>query len=169
MSPFARSISDDSSVSSQGSSVSFGVVQVREFERIVGDHPCVSDQGPPLSLGWGYYDDGVETPVDSFEMTHGPYPFKQKDFQPLNAEVRRIILQHFFDVSCTEIYEAQKEVERTRKQRSNTLQQRGTYGGKIQDVFQLTTQRLRRRRARIAVPTTSKRSKWESGLAGFLG
>ena len=163
MNQFATPISDDNSEASQESCVSFGTVQVREYERIVGDHPCVSDEGPPLSLGWGYYDDGIETPIDDFEMTHGPYPYKQRGFQPLNGEARRIILQTFFDVSRSEIREAQKEVARTKKQRNESLQSRGKYGCRIQGVFQSAARCMKLGGSRNGYRTG------KPSLVGFLG
>ena len=37
----------------QTTSVSFGVVQVREYNRISGNHPDVTD-GPSLAIDWGF-------------------------------------------------------------------------------------------------------------------
>ena len=63
----------DASIRSQvsnASSVGFGNVEIREFERICGDHPDVHDahKGPPLAIGWRYYDCEA-VPVEFFEET----------------------------------------------------------------------------------------------------
>jgi len=51
--------------------VAFSTVEVRQYERILGDNPGVSS-GPPLSIGWNYYEDStICLPVDEFEYYHG--------------------------------------------------------------------------------------------------
>ena len=146
MSPKALPIIDDSSETSQGSCVSFGVVQVRTFERIVGDHPAVSDAGPPLSLGWRYHDDGVKTPIDEFEMTHGPIfsRHRRNRLQPLRGDTRRIILEDYFKVPRREILEAQIEVARTKKERRISKRDRETFAEKMQGALQSATNSVRR-------------------------
>lgn len=44
--------------------VSFGNVDVREYEQTMGDQPCVS--GPPLALGWKFEDE-CTTDVEDYE------------------------------------------------------------------------------------------------------
>ena len=126
-----------------------------KYESMIGDHPCVSDHGPPLGLGWGYYDDGVLAPVDTFEMTHGPYPFKHKKITPLASETRRIILTHFFDVSPSEIRKAQAAVARTKKQRLQSLENRSTRLERIRYAMAQPLRRRRSRRTRV-VPLDTK-------------
>lgn len=51
--------------------VAFSTIEVRQYERILGDNPGVSS-GPPLSIGWNYYEDStICLPVDEFEYYHG--------------------------------------------------------------------------------------------------
>ena len=52
---FGRSKSRSKSSSSRRPkrSVSFDKVQIREFQQVLGEHPC-SDDGPSLALGWEY-------------------------------------------------------------------------------------------------------------------
>jgi hypothetical protein len=44
----------DSNNNDEPDGLRFGYVEVREYTRTVGDHPDVSDEGPPLALGWDY-------------------------------------------------------------------------------------------------------------------
>ena len=104
---------------SPNKSVSFGVVQVREYERVVGDHPGVSDSGPALSLGWRYEENEVEVSVDSYERIHGSR--KSNPIKPLKGTTRRIVLEVYFHVPKSEIYAAQREVAGTKQQRKETL------------------------------------------------
>mmetsp|Transcript_24443 Transcript_24443/g.37723 ORF Transcript_24443/g.37723 Transcript_24443/m.37723 type:complete len:202 (-) Transcript_24443:226-831(-) len=46
--------------------VSFDFVQVREYERSLGDSPCVSTGGPPIGIGWTFVE-GSKIPCKDFE------------------------------------------------------------------------------------------------------
>jgi len=53
------------------SKVVFSTVEVRQYERILGDNPAVS-YGPPLSIGWKHYEDRtICVTVDEYEYYHG--------------------------------------------------------------------------------------------------
>ena len=111
--------------SSDSSVVSFGDIQVREFERIAGDHPDVSDlAGPPLSIGWGFLEkDSV--PVDDYEMRR--QRCDSKDLQPLDGKTRRKILEEGFAVPAEEMKMIIREVSRTQRRRFETKNQ-GKFG-----------------------------------------
>mmetsp|Transcript_11814 Transcript_11814/g.14731 ORF Transcript_11814/g.14731 Transcript_11814/m.14731 type:complete len:301 (+) Transcript_11814:140-1042(+) len=51
-------------------SVSFKNVHIREYDIILGDHPCCSC-GPALSLGWDHSDTKI-VEIGHFERTHSP-------------------------------------------------------------------------------------------------
>ena len=97
------------------SSVSFGSVEIREFNRIVGDHPDCK-LGPPLGIDWQYIQ-RQQVPVDDFEQSprHGLYP--------LDTHLRKEILQFGFGVPEEEIIQAEKEVEKAARLREKTRQQ----------------------------------------------
>lgn len=65
---FGRSKSRSGSSQSRGApkrSVSFDKVQIREFQQILGDHPC-PDDGPSLALGWNY-NEKKQVKLDKYE------------------------------------------------------------------------------------------------------
>ena len=142
-----------SSIKSRGSrrsrnskkSVSFGVVHVREYERIIGDHPAVCDNGPALGLGWRYKDNEVERPVDSFENSHCS---RNNPIKPLKGTTRSIILE-VYGIPRREIFAAaQKAASRTKQQRKESTgkvtKHHGKNVGKALDVIHSTTRRMRR-------------------------
>ena len=161
----AGSVQTDSSCHSQ---VSFGDIQVREFERIVGDHPDVSDRGPPLSIGWAYYQhDSI--PLDDYECQHhsrsprdsralemkragkASHPSRRRQsssnvMEPLKGATRRIILQHGFNVSTGDILEMEKQVQETKRQRSQTARQ-SKLSERMEIAMQSAGRKLRRLRS----------------------
>jgi hypothetical protein len=120
------------------SSITFGVVQVREFERIAGDHPDVSDLGPPLAIGWGF-SDYAAVPLDRYERQR---PRSSKCLQPLNAITRKNILQYGFGVTPGEIKETIREVNRVKKQRDQT-NKRSKFNKRVGSVLQSMSRRAR--------------------------
>jgi hypothetical protein len=108
--------SDNSSSSSTGRRVAFGVIHVREYERIVGDHPDCR-VGVPLSIGWAYNQkEGM--PVDQYE-THRV----KKGNLRMSSITRKNLLRNVFGISDEELRDAEKEVQRIRKSREHSMKQ----------------------------------------------
>jgi len=110
-------------------SVKFQTVQIRSYDRIVGDHPDVRQGGPPLSIGWDYLE-MENISIDDYEVKK-----KQETSNTVNdgikfgcvrrltSGMRKDILVHHLDVSTEDIQAAEAEVERIKKQREQTNKQ----------------------------------------------
>jgi hypothetical protein len=95
------SLSGDSS--SDERRVSFGAIEVREYERIIGDHP-LTKVGVPLSLGWGYYErDSV--PIAKYESER-----VSKNTLRMSSITRKNILHNVYGIPEEELRAAEKEV-----------------------------------------------------------
>lgn len=71
--------------------VTFSSVQIREYSRILGDHPCCPS-GPPLALGWETErEDSVS--LDEYELQRDPLRRSKEDFR-LGCQDRRTILEN---------------------------------------------------------------------------
>lgn len=71
--------------------VSFASVQIREYSRILGDHPCCPS-GPPLALGWELErEDSIS--LDEYERTRDPLRRSKEEFR-LGCTDRREILEN---------------------------------------------------------------------------
>ncbi|CAJ1955769.1 unnamed protein product [Cylindrotheca closterium] len=123
MTPAVRaSDASENSAVSTASSVDFGTVEIREYERVAGDHPDVHDpsRGPPLAIGWAFHENAAIS-LNSFEesrrLTRSPA------LSPMNGEMRKNILKHGFQVSETEIQANMKESMRYKKLREKTNKQ----------------------------------------------
>ena len=57
---------EDSTVSVEDSAVCFGTTEVREYERVLGDHPHLSIG---LAIGWDYQEQDPVS-VDDYEQNH---------------------------------------------------------------------------------------------------
>jgi hypothetical protein len=99
-------------------SVSFGLIQIREYNRVLGDNPTVS-AGPPMSIGWAFVQK-MDVPVDVYERIKRPR--KPSDLR-LRSLIRNRILRYGFDVSLEEISAAEKIVRNIQRQRCQTRQQ----------------------------------------------
>eukprot|EP00980_Cylindrotheca_fusiformis_P012946 scaffold3236_cov66-Cylindrotheca_fusiformis.AAC.12 len=134
-------VCSDRSATSDLSSVCFSDVHVREYERIAGDHPDVSDphRGPPLSLGWKYCECEV-MPLDSFEEKRQPR--RNQVLEPMNGEMRKNILRYGFQVSENECNLTMKEAKRSKKQREKT-NSKGKYGDRIDRMLLAVTRKGR--------------------------
>lgn len=84
--------------------VAFSVVQIREFERTVGDNPACTS-GPPISLGWAYMDVSPDVHV----VAHANRPKRSKREFHLPASKRTNLLVQEWQVSEIEIRKARRE------------------------------------------------------------
>jgi hypothetical protein len=97
-------------------SVSFGNIQVREYERIVGDHPDTR-VGVPLTIGWAF----VERPPVPIEQYEGNRI--RKGNLRLTSITRKNLLHNVFGIPEEEIRNAEKEIQKIKKQRSTSSKQ----------------------------------------------
>lgn len=96
--------------------VSFGEVHVREYERIVGDHPDTR-LGVPLSIGWAFY----ERPPVSIEQYEGDRIHRGN--LRLSSITRKNLLHNVFGIPEEEIRNAEKEIQKVKKQRAQSSKQ----------------------------------------------
>jgi len=95
-------------------SVSFGPIHVRQYERIVGDHP-VTKVGVPLSIGWGYYEDDIYPDGVSIERYECDRIHKGKI--RMSSITRKNLLLNVFGLPEKEILQAEKRSKKLRKER----------------------------------------------------
>lgn len=128
--------SNDDSTSSK-KSVCFGVIQVREYNRVLGDNPDVLF-GPPISLGWDYVQREA-LPIEKYETTKSP----RKTSLKMSSVTRRNMLINVFEVPAEEIKAVEREVKKIQKQRSQTNKQ-GPAARVVESALQSAKRRLRR-------------------------
>ena len=108
---------DDEVTVSSTRRVSFGPIHVREYERIIGDHP-LTKVGVPLSLGWGYVEKD-KVPIGQYESDR-----IRKGNLRMSSITRKNILHNVFGYSENELRDAEKEVQNIKKKMGLV----GTYG-----------------------------------------
>jgi hypothetical protein len=101
-------------------SVSFGSIQQREYNRIVGDHPDVR-VGPPVTFSWEYSELSPVS-VDDYESNRVPY----KKLLRMSSITRKNMLRTIFDIPEEDIRLAEKEVQKIRQQRERSAKQSET-------------------------------------------
>lgn len=110
-----------------GRRVSFDHVDLREYRRIAGDNPSVSD-GCPLAIGWDYNCRG-KVDVDSYEADRAGRADRveaaQYGTRGLPSIVREAILRAIAGVSRTEIAQAKRQAYVHKCHRLETLDQIG--------------------------------------------
>lgn len=124
-------------------SVNWGSVQIREYNRIVGDHPETL-VGPPLTLDWHY----IERQPISLDEYEEQRPEKKVFFRlRLSSVTRKNLLKNEFGISDEEIAAAEKEIQLTRKQREASSKQ-GKISVSVETAFQAARRKLRKRFSR---------------------
>jgi hypothetical protein len=103
-----ESSSDMVSKSFLQKAVSFTSVEIREYNVIVGDHPCCAS-GFPLTLDWEYREvSNIE--VDTYEEVRSPR--RHKEDLKISPEERCQLLSE--DCSADDLRKAQRQLHRAR-------------------------------------------------------
>lgn len=101
-------------------SVQFDIVEMREFNRTVGDNPSVS-RGVPIALGWNYNPTPIIKSVDEYEMFREPR--RSKNDLALPPTKRADILNVEWGVPIRELQQTITETNQIRCQRWQTANQ----------------------------------------------
>jgi hypothetical protein len=134
-----ESCSNTTTDSSSKKVVSFGLIQVREYNRVVGDNPTVRI-GPPMSIGWEFVQKEA-VPVDAYEERKRP---RTSDLRMMGSITRISILRFEFNVSLEEIRAAEKIVRKIQRQRWQTILQ-----GKMAAAVAYAMESVKRKMHRI--------------------
>ena len=117
-------------------SVSFASVHVREYNRILGDHPDVR-VGPPISIGWEFIERSAQD-LDDYEANRQPSLRLR-----LSSITRKNLLHNVFGIPEEEIRAAEKEVQKIQKQRNQSNKQ-GKASEKVEGVVRSAKRKIRR-------------------------
>ncbi|KAL7502467.1 hypothetical protein ACHAXN_000425 [Cyclotella atomus] len=98
--------------------VSFSAVNVREYDRTVGDNPSCRS-GPPLSLDWSYSKASVKS-IDDFELQRSSERVKNPARLRVSKYTRRNMLAFHWGHSHEEMKQARSETKKLQRQRSMT-------------------------------------------------
>lgn len=140
-------VSDQPQKQQKRRGVKFKSIQVREYERILGDNPSTRD-GPPISIGWAYIEH------DPLDLTQYESKRKKKGkVVPLvTATTRRRLLHDIYNYTDKELRRAENDVFRTTYQRNQTAQKCGTVEEKCEEV----NERVRRFAKKMIRKLTSR-------------
>ena len=127
--------------------VSFKSIQVREYERILGDHPNTRD-GPPISIGWAY----IEHDALDLAQYESKRKKKGKMVPLVTATTRRRLLHDIYNYTEKDLRKAENDVFRTTHQRHQTVQRCGTMEEKCEEV----NERVRRFAKKVIRNLTSR-------------
>ena len=141
--------------------VHFGYCHVREYNRTVGDHPDVSDDGPPLTITWDYIQ-LPNIPVNYYEAkkkrrrrrrlekrsraTGRPIehiPNLEMTVPRIRGHARRELLWSEFDVPADELSHAEQAVKKMAELREDSCSQ-SMLSEKTEELLQSAQRKLRR-------------------------
>jgi hypothetical protein len=103
-------------------SISFHEIEIREYERILGDNPG-TPHGPSLSIGW-LYSTIEKVPVDVYEKTRPSWQRRTVSALQVPSTEREALLRQHTDCTKQDIAAACHAVRLARFQRSNSVAMR---------------------------------------------
>jgi hypothetical protein len=107
-------------------SVSFHQVEIREYERIVGDNPSVSS-GPAVSLAWDHHDK-MSLQLNDYESIRPPRRCAG-EFQMPTAVRRSLLMQS--GATHEELYRSEREIKKVQRRRQATQAMQECEGAQI--------------------------------------
>lgn len=112
--------------------VSFNSVDIREYDRTIGDHPSCSS-GPPITLDWSYSKNSAKS-LDEYELERLSERFESKSSLRLNKLRRKQMLSFHWGHSEDDMKMARKDTKKTQFQRKVTSKLLPVY--KVYEVAQ---------------------------------
>eukprot|EP00978_Attheya_sp_CCMP212_P024090 scaffold75198_cov55-Attheya_sp.AAC.4 len=115
--------------------VSFHRIEVREYERTLGDHPC--SDGVPLSLGWRYSESNLEA-LDEYEKKREPMRRTTQEMRAPRHVRMSLLKEHDLEISNKDIAKMAKQILETKRNRAlsnNESTQRKEAAERIQRRF----------------------------------
>lgn len=116
--PSSMSISQHGGTTLRRSTITFGQVNIREYERVLGDNPSVTS-GPPLSIGWRYSPSILNISIDDYEKNKGSPRSSSEYLVP--KSVRVATLKEHTDIPHREMVNAVRAIQKTKSQRRKTV------------------------------------------------
>lgn len=117
--------------------VKFASVEIRDYNRIVGDHPDVK-VGPPMSIGWEY-SARESMPLNEYEETRP----RRKVYLRMSSVTRKNMLHNVFGIPEEEIAAAEQEVQKIKRLRDHSVKQ-GKTSAKVESGLLSFRRKLRR-------------------------
>lgn len=119
---------DSGNTGGSARSVSFSTVEVRQYERVLGDNPSCSS-GPPISIGWNYDEaKTVVTTVDDHDDSLSISLNGEESIGKIEARMKMVVQRHEREdmlenlgYSRSEIASAIRENVQTKKKRRQTV------------------------------------------------
>ena len=141
---------EDRSPSISAKEVSFSLVEIREYEQVIGDHDCFS--GVPLSLGWAYAE-ALTQDVDVYELIR--YKMRRHGHEmlmPPSVCVERL-MEHGY--SRHEIHRVQQERRKAKKRRRRSSQRRPQWQYQLESTIETVSKSMKRvlRQRKSDIPT----------------
>lgn len=116
--------------SSRSTLVRFAVVEIREFERVVGDNPSCSS-GVPVSIGWNHGKTFTMN-LEDFEKARPPRR-SQMDLVLTRGERHRLLVE--WGASGQDVIESIRMIIRVKNQRRQTVNNLGSYD-RVEEVIE---------------------------------
>ena len=117
-SPSSMSKSQHGRTALRRSTITFGQVNIREYERVLGDNPSVTS-GPPLSIGWRYSPSTLNMSIDDYEENKGSPRTSSEYLVP--KSIRVATLKEHADIPHREMVNAVRDIQKTKSQRRKTV------------------------------------------------
>ena len=114
----AHQLPSDEEQQEEDLSISFGKIQIRQYERIPGDNPSICF-GVPLAIGWAFNEEGVPISVEEYESQRSSEP-KKRDEMYVSLRERERILTEDWGINRSAVRAAERSVSLASKQRRET-------------------------------------------------